>query len=521
MRIPFLKTKNILSKFRPRDLFVLLPSLVIYLSLTLRNITTSSIWFDEGFGINLIKFNFFDIAKYTAYDVHPPLYYWTLKIWTFFFGTTELAVRSMSTFFGALALVLIYLMVKDLFNKKAATLALLFSSVSPMLIRYGEEARMYTMVLCVVILATWIFSYAMRTNGKKYWTAYGVLIALGMWIHYFTAIIWIAHWIYRAYEIYVKEYSLKGFRKKFFSREWVRTHLIALAIYLPWLPVMAVQATIVQVGGFWIGPVGMDSLTNYISNTFYFAEHNTVAPYLAFILIAFLAYIGYQYVKTYKNLNQDRKVELKIIAFVALVAPLVLFVLSLPPFKPIFVERYLLSASVFFAVLASIIIANTKLSKIKLGIAVFSVIVISFVGINNVYYFGNYNKNSNTQIETRSLIEEATKRSGTTEPIIAADPWVYYEAAIYSNQSHPIYFSAEYTDYKYGSLEMLKQSDNGKIKDIQSFIKENSTFWYIGYADNDLQAPYKNICMIDSFGITSKINNATKYKAVEYRYCGE
>jgi uncharacterized membrane protein len=519
MRIPFLKTKNILSKFRPRDLFVLLPSLVIYLSLTLRNITTSSIWFDEGFTINLIKFNFFDIAKYTAYDVHPPLYYWTLKIWTFIFGTTELAVRSMSTFFGALALVLIYLMVKDLFNKKAATLALLFSSVSPMLIRYGVEARMYTMVLCVVILATWIFSYAMRTNSKKYWTAYGVLIALGMWIHYFTAIIWIAHWIYRAYEIYVKEYSLKGFRKKFFSREWVRSHLIALGIYLPWLPVMAVQATIVQVGGFWIGPVGMDSLTNYVSNTFYYAEHGTVAPYLAFILLSFITLLFYEYVKTYKKLNHAQRVELKIISFVALIAPVVLFILSLPPLKSIFVERYLLSASVFFAVLAGIVLANAKFGRLKLGFVVCLVVFISFVGINNVYYYGNYNKNSNTQIETRKLIEGAVERSGDSEPIIAADPWIYYEAAIYSTAKHPIYFAQEYTDYKYGYIEMLKQSDDGKIKDIQSFIKDNYTFWYIAYSDNELSAPYKNVCKIDGFDIKSNINNATKYKAVQYRYC--
>lgn len=519
MKLFFSKSKNLFSKFQPRDLFILFPVVAVYLYLTLRNIGASSIWFDEGFGVNLTKFNFFDVAKYTAYDVHPPLYYWLLKIWTFFFGYSEFAVRSMSTVFGALALVLIYFMVKDLFSKKAATLAVIFSAVSPMLIRYGEEARMYTLVLCIVILATWVFSYAMRTNNKKYWTFYGVLIALGMWVHYFTAIIWIVHWLYRAYETYSIRHSFKDFKKNFFSKEWIRAHVIALGVYLPWLPVMAVQATIVQVGGFWIGPVGMDSLTNYISNTFYYSEHGTVAPYLAFILIGFLAYMVYQYVTTYKQLNNDRKVEIKIIAFVALVAPLVLFVISLPPLKPTFVERYLLSASVFFAVLLGIVLANVRLSRLKLGIAVCLMVFISFVGIDKVYYFGNYNKNSNTQIETRGLVEEATKRSGKNEPIIAADPWVYYEAAIYSTNEHPIYFSAEHTDYKYGSLEMLKQSDNGKIKDIQSFIKDNYTFWYIGYSDNELQAPYENICNIDNFEITSKINNATKYKAVQYRYC--
>ena len=193
--------------------------------------------------------------------------------------------------------------------------------------------------------------------------------------------------------------------------------------------------------------------------------------------------------------------------------------MSLPPLKSIFVERYLLSASVFFAVLAGIVLANAKFGRLKLGFVVCLVVFISFVGINNVYYYGNYNKNSNTQIETRKLIEGAVERSGDSEPIIAADPWIYYEAAIYSTAKHPIYFAQEYTDYKYGYIEMLKQSDDGKIKDIQSFIKDNYTFWYIAYSDNELSAPYKNVCKIDGFDIKSNINNATKYKAVQYRYC--
>jgi len=75
------------------DWIVLGLGLVVFTLLVLHSITASTIWFDEAFSAYISQFSFFDIARYTATDVHPPLYYWILKLWTEFFGTSELAFR--------------------------------------------------------------------------------------------------------------------------------------------------------------------------------------------------------------------------------------------------------------------------------------------------------------------------------------------------------------------------------------------------------------------------------------------
>ena len=117
-----------------------------FLTLVFLTISKASIWFDEAFSAYIIRFNFAEIWHYTSVDVHPPLYYFLLKIWSVFFGSSDFALRSLSVFFGFLTIILAYFLVKRLYNKKIALLAISFLAISPMLIRYSQEARMYTMV---------------------------------------------------------------------------------------------------------------------------------------------------------------------------------------------------------------------------------------------------------------------------------------------------------------------------------------------------------------------------------------
>src|SRR5574344_785036 len=107
------KIKQVLSrkilKLSIGSWLLLLVGLTIFSILCLMTITKSSIWFDEAFGAYLIKFNFLDIARYTSFDVHPPLFYWCLKSWGMIFGYSEIGLRSMSVFFGCIAIIFGYL----------------------------------------------------------------------------------------------------------------------------------------------------------------------------------------------------------------------------------------------------------------------------------------------------------------------------------------------------------------------------------------------------------------------------
>lgn len=516
----FIRKKIDFLRSHPRlDILFVILGLGVFVAITLGNITNSSIWFDEAFSAYITQFNFADIATFTAADVHPPLYYWVLKIWTFFFGTTELAFRSLSVLFGVGAITAAYFLARRFFGRLVAGVSLLFLVLSPMLIRYSDEARMYTLAAFIILIATHVLVKATESHKRRYWVLYGILVSLGMWTHYFTALAWVAHWAWRAFVIRRSTTKPGLFWRKFFTKDWILAHIIAVGLFLPWLPFMALQLGGIQGTGFWIAPVGVDSFPNFFTNLFYYLEHGQATGWLALLLGVVIAALIYLGVRTYRSFNRTDKTHYLLVTALAFVPVLFLFIASLPPLKSSFVERYLLPAIIGFAVFAAVtIVVGTR--KWRPILRTGSILLISgmlIVGIVNVYHIGNYNKNSNTHVMTRQLVETITQKAKPGEPIVANSPWVFYEAVFYTSDEHPVYFIDENTEYIFGSLEMLKQRDLHKIKDLDAFTKQHPTIWYIGVSGGDLK-PYKdNWKLIQNVSVTSPIDGKTLYRGAEFR----
>ena len=68
----------------------------------------NSIWFDESYSAYLIRGDFSDIWTLTASDVHPPFYYFCLKVWSLIFGYSDVSLRFMSVFLGALTIIILF-----------------------------------------------------------------------------------------------------------------------------------------------------------------------------------------------------------------------------------------------------------------------------------------------------------------------------------------------------------------------------------------------------------------------------
>jgi len=517
------KTAHSIYRFftsRPKVDYVFVAiALAIFASLTLWNISKATIWFDEAFSAYIIQFNFLDIARYTATDVHPPFFYWLLKIWSFFFGTTELGLRSMSVFFGAVTAVFAYVFTRRQFGRRAAIISLFVLALSPLFLRYSQEARMYTLAAAIVMAATYVLGRASESGSRKLWVLYGFLISLGMWTHYFTALAWIAHWVWRYIALRQTGLRRKVLARNFFDRNWLTAHIIAIVLFLPWLPAMAIQLIVVQTGGFWIGPVGIDSFGTYFGTLVYFWEHDHVTGWYATALAVMGILLTLLAVRAYRAGGKSFRLSYILVLCIAAVPPIALFVASMPPLTSSFVERYLLPSAVASALFVGITLTY-GLKKVGLlkQTTIFVVIGAMLIfGISNMYYYGNYNKNSRTGIETKALVQEAIAKSEPGEPIIAASPWVFYEAVFYNSDEHPIYFIDAEVDYAYGSLDMLHYSDAHKIKDLAAFTKEHPTVWYIGYAEAELIPPVTTWKSIDSAAITSYIDGKTVYKGTEYQ----
>jgi len=504
------------------DIVGLILAVGTYMGFVLAHITTWSIWFDEAFTAYLVRFNYVEIAQYTATDVHPPLYYWVVKAWTSLWGTSELAFRSFSMVCGVVAIVLGFVLLRKLFGKRAAVLGAWLMALSPMFIRYGEEARMYTMVAAIVFAATYCLIRATETNSRTHWIWYGVLISLGMWTHYFAALAWLAHWVWRFISLRaVDGFRGKELRRRFYTKEWLWTHALAVGVFLVWAPFMLKQLGIIQMG-FWIPAVSAHTFTNYFTNVLFYLEQQKVVSWFALVYMLVIALAGFLLYNVYRQSprKSDRK-NILLLASLAFTPPLLLFVASMPPLKSSFVERYLIPASAALMLLLAVIITKglrTKYRKASLLLALLLVVSFAF-GINRVYHYGNYNKTNGTSIRTKELVELMSAKSQPGEPLIASDVWVFYEAVFYTSTDHPVYFLDQTSDYRWGSTDMLKHNDQFKIKDLDAFLKVHPTVWYFGNKGADPIEPpsishdWKEIDTVAAF---DPINSTSPYKAARY-----
>ena len=521
----FLSKPIAFLRARPKtDFAFLAAALVTFITITLFNVTNAAIWFDEAFSSYLIQFNYFDIAKYTSTDVHPPLFYWFLKSWTTLFGTGEFGLRSMSIFFAVATIVVTFFLARRLFGRKVALVSLLFLTLSPMLVRYADEARMYTMVAFIVVSATYVLIKAIEAKQKRWWVFYGILVGLGMWTHYFVALIWLAHWAWHAWSTYSKGATFKVWWKKFFDKNWVLAHIVAVGVFLPWLYFMVKQLGIVQAAGFWIGPVGVDTPVNYATNVFYYLEHGQVHSWVALALLAIVVLIIVLIPKVYKSFTKPEKSKFMLISSIAWVPFILLFLSSLPPLRSSFVERYLISAIIALMVFMAVVlvVGTKKWRPILRALPILLIAGMMIFGITNVYKYGNYNKNSNVHVVTREAIKEIQATGKPGEPIIATTPWVFYEAIPYTTAEHPVYFIDAGTQYIYGSLDMLKDNDLHKIKDLDAFAKQNPVIWYLGQAETGDIAPYKDSWVkLQTVAYYDSLTGASTYRATQYRISGE
>jgi uncharacterized membrane protein len=429
-----------------------------------------SVWFDESFSSRLIKSDFVDIAKFTAHDVHPPLYYWLLKIWSELFGSSDVALRSFSVFCGAIIIILGFLFVRKLFGKKAGYLALPLLALSPMLLRYGIEMRMYTLVVVIILAQLFVLLKARQTGKRAWWVLYGVLIAAGLYTHYFSAVAVIAQWGWLLFSSPKKQ---PGQRRGF-----IWSLVITAVLFAPWLPVVIKQMLSLQ-HGFWIPDVSFTTLPDYVTSLFFYQTSSATTAWLAVSLMVILVIIIMTIKKSWPSLKANRHFQL--VVWMA-AAPLFLLLLSLPPLKSSFVDRYVLTSMIFTAILIAVVAASTP-RKTPLSIAAYVLTLTAFAyGAMSVVHYGNYNKTNDSVSTVKQLIQQVARASdGKSIPVIADTVWMFYDADQYTSDTNPVYFLRDQADdFQYGSLEMLRQAPEG-IADLAKFTETMSgtTVWYV------------------------------------------
>ena len=296
---------------------------VLCLAIRLAFITQKNLWFDEVFSWHMSLGSFYDIIVRTSNDIHPPLYYFTLKIWNFIFGDSVVSMRLLSAIFTSAAIFFMYPLCRRIMSPAQAFIVMLLYSVSPLNLYYSQEVRMAAMNLFLNVGSVYFLMKLTdvshnhhRIFKDKYSTLYLTFTAAALYTHYFS------FFILAAEVIYIIAINLKS-RKQILS--YIYIWLGVLAVYLLWLPDLL---THMRRGQSWRVPqTFMQVLAEYVNyvrdlnlGLYYYYTDLDLVKYITYFaaLVILLALIG---ALIYKNRSRNNTVLLLLLV---LFVPLIL-----------------------------------------------------------------------------------------------------------------------------------------------------------------------------------------------------
>ena len=112
---------------------------------------------DEVWSLWVTGLGFSPMMEVLRADVHPPLYYLLLFVWTGLAGSGEWALRTFSSFFYVSSVLAFYGFSRRFASAATATLCSVLLLASPLALLSAHFSRMYSLLLLLSILSTSTF----------------------------------------------------------------------------------------------------------------------------------------------------------------------------------------------------------------------------------------------------------------------------------------------------------------------------------------------------------------------------
>ncbi|MBK8795327.1 MAG: hypothetical protein IPM07_02455 [Anaerolineales bacterium] len=120
----------------------------------------------------MLSRSFGEIAAAAAADIHPPGYYWLLKVWSLLFGDSAAAMRGLSATLGVLLVALIVTIAFRIAHERKEwrsfpVLAALLAALNAFQIYYSQEARMYLLLAVEAAGLFWALLWMMEIGDWR------------------------------------------------------------------------------------------------------------------------------------------------------------------------------------------------------------------------------------------------------------------------------------------------------------------------------------------------------------------
>ncbi len=378
---------------------------------------TQSFWRDEAFTYLLAKRNIFQIIFLTAKDFNPPLYYLILNLWMKIFGSSEIALRSLSFVFFWAAIYVVFLFLNKILkiSHNKSLLYLLLFVTNPLLAYYAFEARMYTLFAFLATLSFYSFY-------KKDRQLYLISTTLGLFTHYFMILV-----------VFSQVAFTLLFEKGKDKLVVLKNSLKTLLFFLPWILFVLILKGL-KSEPFWITNDNAKSLTSLLTTIYtgYEKGFRFFGQSLTFVslILIFLILIG---VYKYKFLSPQKKHQLLLLIFWSLLPPLAIFLVSF--IKPLFLSRYLIFADVGFILLIVFI-----LEEIKLIPQILIMIILLFININ----YQQYEIKNRQKGDIRKTIHEIKVLAKNNDLLYVRNELDFHTAQYYFDENRVFIYEKSY-----------------------------------------------------------------------------
>lgn len=264
---------------------VLLALFAVAVGIVFRFVARTPLWLDEALTVNIASLSPTQINDQLHHDGHPPLYYYLLHYWMEAVGRSDLAVRALSGLVSVLTLPVAWLAGRRRGGPVLGWVMVAILSISSYAVRYATEARMYSLVMLLVMVGYLLVDDLIGRRRSSWWRLAGIGLVCGLLLltHYWSMFLIAAVWL------------TVGWRW-WHRRDRAELHvLIAMAtgsilLFFPWLGVFRFQSA--HTGTPWASPFRPTTTLAVTLQDFHTATSDFKDPILALALTSVLVVLG-------------------------------------------------------------------------------------------------------------------------------------------------------------------------------------------------------------------------------------
>ncbi len=355
---------------------IIVPALIVLGTiLRLFRIATREIAYDDAFSYFLSLKDYKTIIEGTVADTMPPLYYFSLHIFTLV-NHEIWFLRILNVVVSIAIFIVLYLFVREMFGKECGYLTLLLTITSPFLIYHSQELRMYNLLLLGQL--GYLFGlFMLSKNPDKFLKYFLITVFFG------TMAVYSHNLAILGLLICNLIFFLKFEKKNIFRQIFILATVISL--FLPWAIYLPQQIAKVQTA-FWTPRPGILEIIQSVVTLFGFAPMPIYWMALVIILMTQIFAIVMLWIFHQKN------TLLFILIGIGFGIPVLLLITSYLT-RPVFVPRiFILSTVIAYILISRFVSANIQ--KVIGKVVLVSMLLVSVISLPYYYKYESFPRSS-------------------------------------------------------------------------------------------------------------------------------